>query len=83
MKFIIAVMAIAAASAKRLSADRVGDGLEIGHMHPVDRWEENKIDNIFKDNFNTVPRGDSEWVSSGPAPFKVTGAVPSVSYWSL
>ena len=82
MKFIIAsVFALASTtSAKRLSAAGVGDGLEIGFQHPVDRWEQNKIDNIFKDSFNTVPRGDSEWVSSGPAPFKVQGAVPSVTY---
>ena len=81
MKFIIAsVLALATSSAKRLAANGVGDGLEIGFQHPVDRWEQNKIDNIFKDSFNTLPRGDSEWVSSGPAPFKVTNAVPSVTY---
>ena len=81
MKFIIAsVFALAATEAKRLSAYGVGDGLEIGFQHPVDRWEQNKIDNIFRESFNTVPRGDSEWVSSGPAPFKVASAVPSVSY---
>ena len=73
-------MALLAASAKRLAAYGVGDGLDLGYTHPVDRWEQNKIDNIFKGAFNTVPRGDSEWVSSGPAPFRADGAVPSVSY---
>ena len=60
--------------------DRVGDGLHMGYMHPMDRWAENKIDQIFKGDFNTIPRGDSEWTSSGPEAFHVEGGVPSVKY---
>ena len=80
MKFIIASMVMLVASGNRLVAGGVGDGLEMAYQHPVDRWAQNKIDDLFKDHFNTVPRGDSEWVSSGPTPFKVESAVPSVKY---
>ena len=80
MKFNIASIVMIAVSGKRLAMTDVGDGLEMAYQHPVDRWAQNKIDDLFKDHFNTVPRGDSEWVSSGPQAFKVPGAVPSVSY---
>ena len=88
MKFIIAATFLIAASCKRLAldryldgnADRKGTGLEMAYMHPEDRWAENKIDVIFPGNFNTIPRGESEWVSSGPQAFHVESAIPSVSY---
>ena len=76
MKFIIASMAVMAVSAIKLQSQWELDELDIGHKHPINRFADNKIDNIFPEHFNTIPRGDSEWQSSGPEPFKVVPGVP-------
>ena len=76
MKFIIASMAVMAISAIKLESQWELSDLDIGHKHPLERFADNKIDNIFPEHFNTIPRGDSEWQSSGPEAFKVPAAVP-------
>ena len=52
----------------------------LGYTHPHQRFENNKIDELFPEHFNTIPRDDDEGYSSGPQPFKKAKAVPSVSY---
>ena len=84
MKFIVAAMALVAVNGIKLQDGGLTEfdmsTIDVGHKHPVTRWTENKIDNLFPEHFNTVPRGDSEWQSSGPEAFKVPAAVPSVDY---
>ena len=76
MKFVIASMALVAIQGVKLDSNWELSDLDIGHKHPIDRFADNKIDNIFPEHFNTVPRGDSEWQSSGPESFKVVPGVP-------
>ena len=78
MKFIIASMAVVAIQGVKLNSESAWElsDLDIGHKHPLERFADNKIDNIFPEHFNTIPRGDSEWQSSGPEAFKVAAAVP-------
>ena len=75
MKFILASMALVAINGVKLNWEL--SDLDIGHKHPIDRFADNKIDNIFPEHFNTVPRGDSEWQSSGPEAFKAVPGVPN------